>query len=248
VLLTALFAANVAMHTAALGGPSWLLRRGSGLGVEIIVVMIVVITGRVVPMFTRNATRKEAIRSLPALDKAAIFAMIALLLGDAFGVGETWMSRVALVASVLVIARAWHWGTRYTLGHPLCWILHLACGFVAVGLFARFLAQYFPILGSSTTALHALTAGGIGLSTLGMMARVALGHSGRMLVASRTTSIAFVLGTLAAGSRVLGPLFGSSAYLPSMIVSGTLFAAAFGLYLWVYGPILLTPRVDGKAG
>jgi uncharacterized protein involved in response to NO len=148
---------------------------------------------------------------------------------------------------VLVVARAWHWGTRHTLSQPLCWILHLACGFVAVGLFARFVAQYLPVLGAST-ALHALTAGGIGLSTLGMMARVSLGHSGRMLVASRATTVAFLLASLAAVWRVVGPLFGSSAYLPSMIASGTLFSLAFGLYAWVYGPVLLAPRVDGKAG
>jgi hypothetical protein len=47
---------------SALGGPATLLRRGSTVSVEIIVLMIVVITSRFVPMFTRNATRRDEIR------------------------------------------------------------------------------------------------------------------------------------------------------------------------------------------
>jgi uncharacterized protein involved in response to NO len=33
-----------------------------------------------------------------------------------------------------------------------------------------------------------------------------------------------------------------------MIVSGGLFAASFAVFLWVYGPMLVSPRVDGKPG
>jgi uncharacterized protein involved in response to NO len=33
-----------------------------------------------------------------------------------------------------------------------------------------------------------------------------------------------------------------------MLGSGTLFAAGFALFLFVYTPILVAPRVDGKPG
>ncbi len=47
-------------------------------------------------------------------------------------------------------------------------------------------------------AVHALTAGGIGLVTVGMMVRVSMGHSGRKLHAPDSMVLAFILLYLAA--------------------------------------------------
>ncbi len=235
-LLALLFSANSMMHAGALA-------KGSRLGVELVVVMIVVITGRVLPMFTKNTTRLEHIRSHPLLDRAAIGATVLLALADVGGVDETWTDRLALVAGIFVLARMLHWGGRHTLRHPLLWILHAACGFVGLGLLLRFFVPWSP-----STWLHALTAGGIGLATLGMMARVALGHTGRMLVPPKLVVVAFWLCLLAALIRVFGPLAGSAIYLPAMILSGSAFALAFALYLVAYAPMLSAVRVDGRPG
>ena len=55
-------------------------------------------------------------------------------------------------------------------------------------------------------ATHAITAGAIGSLTLGMMARVALGHTGRALAASPPVAAAFVMITAGAAMRVAAPL------------------------------------------
>ena len=47
----------------------------------------------------------------------------------------------------------------------------------------------------------------LGSLTLGMMARVALGHTGRMLEPARSVGVAFALVVLAGALRVLPPLF-----------------------------------------
>jgi uncharacterized protein involved in response to NO len=96
--------------------------------------------------------------------------------------------------------------------------------------------------------LHAFTAGGIGALTLGMMARVSLGHTGRALEPVPLMTLAFIAVNLAALIRVALPLFFPAAYAPGMAVSGLLWMAAFGLFAAIYAPILLRPRVDGKAG
>ena len=57
-----------------------------------------------------------------------------------------------------------------------------------------------------TAALHALTVGGIGGVILGMMTRVALGHTGRPLHAARIIQLAYVLLGFAAILRAFGPL------------------------------------------
>jgi uncharacterized protein involved in response to NO len=53
-------------------------------------------------------------------------------------------------------------------------------------------------------AIHALTIGGIGGLTLGMMTRTARGHTGRPLVADRSDVACYLLVMLSALCRVVG--------------------------------------------
>jgi uncharacterized protein involved in response to NO len=59
---------------------------------------------------------------------------------------------------------------------------------------------------------------------------------------------AFCAINAAVAVRVFVPLLMPSWYLPALIVAGSLWALAFGIYLVVYAPILVSPRVDGKPG
>jgi uncharacterized protein involved in response to NO len=97
-------------------------------------------------------------------------------------------------------------------------------------------------------ARHALTVGGIGVVTLGMMARVALGHTGRPMQPPRLVEWAFVAVNLAAALRVFGPMV-DPARLPVWLdASGGLWLASFLAFLYYYAPILLSPRADGQPG
>lgn len=246
-MLVALFAVNLAMHLGALGiVPAW-IRQGGWVGVDLYIVMILVMTGRIVPMFTRNATRADGIVNSVVFDQLAVGGMVGVLLLDAVGAPEAVVAPVAAATAIAVSGRMWRWGTRHTLRHPLLWILHAGHAWVAIGLGLRALALAVPAVGG-TIALHALTVGAIGSLTLGMMARVAMGHTGRLLAVPPIVAVAFGMMVMAATVRVVAPLFGLAAYLPAMIVSGLLFAAAFAIYLWVYTPILLSPRPDGRPG
>jgi uncharacterized protein involved in response to NO len=81
-----------------------------------------------------------------------------------------------------------------------------------------------------------------------MMARVALGHTGRALRASNAIAIAFVLINIAALLRVLLPI-AMPGWYSGLIYGSTLsWLAAFALFTFVYGPILTTARVDGQEG
>jgi len=81
-----------------------------------------------------------------------------------------------------------------------------------------------------------------------MMARVSLGHTGRPLEPPPIMTLAFVTINLAALARVALPLLFPAAYTRGMDVAGLIWIAAFGLFVAVYGPMLLRPRVDGKPG
>jgi uncharacterized protein involved in response to NO len=101
---------------------------------------------------------------------------------------------------------------------------------------------------SNMLAFHALMAGGIGVLTLGMMARVALGHTGRPLRAPPLVALAFVLVNLAAAVRVVGPML-TLHYTKAVIsAAGALWIAGFVLFMLVFTPILIHARVDSRPG
>jgi uncharacterized protein involved in response to NO len=83
---------------------------------------------------------------------------------------------------------------------------------------------------------------------MAVMTRASLGHTGRALVVSRPTVGAYGLLAAAAGVRVFGPTMLPLPYTGVIVLAAALWTAAFLLFLWVYAPMLLSPRVDGKAG
>jgi uncharacterized protein involved in response to NO len=126
----------------------------------------------------------------------------------------------------------------------LLWILYLGYGWIILGFVLTALSAYAWV--SPSLALHAFTLGGIGVLTLGMMARVSLGHTGRALRASNAMAVAFVLINLAALLRVLVPIALPNGY--NILIYGSILSwlAAFALFMFVYAPILTAPRIDGQ--
>jgi uncharacterized protein involved in response to NO len=233
VVLVALWTADLMVYSQ-----QW-RQRGLVLGVDVVTLLIVIFAGRVLPMFTRNGTAVDSIRSCPRLDALAIASVACVAVVDLALPGTRVAGVASGVASVLVAVRAIHWGTRHALRVPLLWILHAGYAFIPIGLALR------PVSASAGT--HALTVGAVGCVTLGMMSRVALGHTGRLLVVGRPMVAAFGMLVLAAVVRVVGPL-STATYRPSLFVAGSLWTLAFAIYAVVYAPVVTAPRIDGKPG
>jgi len=248
-VLALLFMANVAVHLDALGvAPGWQLR-ATHTAVIVLVLLSAIIAGRVIPMFTRNATGSTRIVSVAWLDIAAIAAIAGYLVFELVAPFSRPATVAAALAGVFVVVRAARWGGVASLRHPLLWILHAGHAWIGIG-FALRVAAMMTTRISTTAATHALTVGAVGSLTLGMMARVSLGHTGRSLVLRPITVAAFALVTLAAVLRVFGPILGASAlaYPTWLALSATAWAAAFALFLAAYLRVLVSPRADGKPG
>lgn len=252
-MLLVLFTANAVMHLDAYflrqsGISPFSYGLGQNLALHVITLMMLVMGARVIPMFTRNATRAQGIASDPMGDRfvLGIFAVAALwdLGGPALLpaqaapiLGLTW-----LFAGCLHFYRMRTWGTRHATA-PLLWILHFSYGAIGLSFVLRGLARlewFVPI----SSAIHLLTVGGVGGLCLGMMTRVSLGHSGRMLVAPRTMSAAFALLVLAALIRVVVPVLFPDWAQQGYQLSGTCWTGAFLLLLHFGLPIWLSPRPD----
>jgi uncharacterized protein involved in response to NO len=88
-------------------------------------------------------------------------------------------------------------------------------------------------------ATHSLAVGGIGGLVLAMIARVSLGHTGRLLQPSKAIVAGFALLLLAGVCRVwLVPFSGQG-----LALSALLWCSAFGAFVWRYTGILLGPRL-----
>jgi uncharacterized protein involved in response to NO len=217
------------------------------VAVDLIVVVLVIITGRIVPLFTRNALADESIRPVPGLSVAAIISVIVVALIEVAAPGGYVMAVAASVAGLLVLGRSVHWGFQKTLGKPILWVLHLGHAWIWLGLFLK-TAAAAGIGIQPSVATHALTAGAIGTLTLGMMARVTLGHTGRPLQVSSMMTIAFVAISASALLRVFGPWLRADLTRTALISSATLWSLAFALYVFGNVRSLITPRPDGKPG
>ena len=207
---------------------------------------MVVMGGRVIPMFTNNGVPGSNATRHALLEKIAP-AMIALLFAaDLLQADSLIMAGLALAAALVHALRLGLWKPWRTLGTPLVWILHAAYAWIVVHLALRGLAalDLFP----ASAATHALTAGAIGGLTLGMMTRTARGHTGRRLITDGFEHSAFLLVQAAALVRVFGGVLLPSAYVASVQLSAVLWAAAFAVYAVRYWPVLTRSRVDGQPG
>jgi uncharacterized protein involved in response to NO len=246
-ILVALWSTDLVMHLDVLGVWPGARRPASYVAVDLVVLMIVVFAARVVPMFTRNATGVQTIRSSPRLDVLAGGSLGVLALLDAASIGGALVAVVGTLAAFLVFARSLHWGFRHALRTPLLWILHAAHLWIPLGLALRAVAAISDRV-PAPVAAHALTVGAIGAMTLGMMARVSLGHTGRPLTPPRTAVVSFALVLVAACVRVLLPLTGWVPYRSTVLTAGALWSLSFGIFAVAYTRTLLSPRIDGRAG
>jgi uncharacterized protein involved in response to NO len=243
ILLLALLAlANAFDHLGSLRADVAAARHAQRAALDLVVLLMCLITGRVTPMFTRNALQRPELRSHPPLELATSASLVLLLLGDVLNWPERTLAVLSALAALLAVARMRRWGGWYALGDPLLWVLHVGALWLPIGLSLRAAVGLTPSIPPGS-AVHALTAGAIGTLSLGMMARVSLGHTGRALRAPRLATVAFVFVIGAGCLRVLAPFLPPSAYLRVLTVAGALWSGAFAAFVVGYAKILCTPRI-----
>ncbi len=244
-LLLALGLVNLAFYAALQGVAPFSASSALAIGLDVVLFIMVVMAGRVVPMFTNNAVPGANARRLPMLEWAALGIVLALLAADL--TGQTGLAAaLAAVAAVAHGLRLALWAPLKTRSQPLLWILHASYAWIVVHLALRAAASLDWV--APNLATHALTIGAIGGLTLGMMTRSALGHSGRPLIAGRAETACYALIQLAAAARVLLPIAVPAAYLMGAALSGVLWSAAFAIFTFAYWPMLTQPRLDGRPG
>ena len=245
-LIVALAAAEVAVHLAELGVAPISARLGLQTALDIVLVVMTVLGGRVIPMFTTNAIRQSSLRRSLLVERAVAVSLAAIVVADLLQLSGVALAAILAFAAAVQGTRAVLWRPWQTFQVPIVWILHVGYLWIPVHLGLRALAETGLV--ASPLATHALTVGAIGALTLGMMTRTARGHTGRPLQAGRAEVAAYALVIAAAVTRVLVPLVLPAAYRDAVIASACMWSAAYAVYAVRYWPVLTRPRIDGKPG
>ena len=242
VLAGLLFAGNAVFHVEAQLGTG----EGYGLraGVAATVMLITVIGGRIIPSFTRNWLVRQLPGPLPApfdrFDLVAIATGACALMVWVLAPVTLATALVCAGAAVLHAARLVRWTGYRTVGEPLVLVLHVAYAFVPLGFALVAVSILRPELLLPSSALHAWTAGAIGLMTLAVMTRASLGHTGQALTASTGIQAIYLAAFVAALARIAAGL--GIAREPLLYVSVAGWVVAFAGFVIVYGPLLTKPR------
>lgn len=247
-LLLAMTVANGFMHWAALTGDGALQARVSAAMVMLVTLLMTVMAGRVVPMFTANGTGTPRVPAITWLERLALAAMLSSVIASILQplLPSTAVALVFFTAAGAHAVRGLRWRLWVTFRTPLVWSLHLSYLCIPLGLLLYGLAA----VGLSITqsqAIHALTVGAMGLMILAMIARVSLGHTGRPLRAGVSMGVAFALLFVAFLIRVFGSYWIDS-YGTVIIAAAALWAVGYGCFVLRYLPVLTRPRVDGMPG
>lgn len=232
-VLVALSFAGIAVHL----WPTVAFLRGA---VDVVTVLLVMVGARVIPFFTARTLPAVGVTDAPQrLGNASVIAVVVALVAGWVAPHAAWPGWLAVGAALALVARMAYWKPWRTLRVPLLWILHAGYLWIAIALALR--VTPFP----PAATLHAMTMGALGSLAIGMMTRVALGHSGRPLHADRWMVTAFVLVATAVLPRIMYPLLPFNAGRVALFAAATLWVTGFLVYFVRFIPIMVTRRPTG---
>ncbi|QTR48312.1 NnrS family protein [Thiothrix litoralis] len=245
--------ANIAFYLGLLGYWPEGVSVGLYSGFYIILGLIFTMGRRVIPFFIeRGVGCPFTARNDVWVDRLSLLLFLVFAIADvvALATGNALAGLLsgvlALVQVVLHSFRLLGWYHPNIWGKPLLWSLYLAYGWLIAGFLLKFA---YLASGGVPVWIHAFSYGGIAMMTVGMMSRVALGHTGRD-VAEPPTILAVIFLLLFAGAfiRVLNIWLVPEFYAMWILSAQFLWIAAFVLFLWHYAPMLIKPRIDGRYG
>ena len=223
-------------------------------GLYLMIALIFTMGRRVIPFFIErgvgvsfkaNNTRWVDRSSLVLFLLFAITDLIAMTQGNQALAGMA--AALALVQIPLHGWRLYGWYHAAIWQKPLLWVLYVAYAWLVLGFGLKFLSWSTGL--SPWLAVHAFAYGGIGMMTLGMMARVILGHTGRN-VFEPPALVGKIFTILFAGAcvRILAVWALPQWHWWWIVIAQCLWMLAFGLFIWLYAPMLIKPRVDKRYG
>ncbi|TNG03054.1 MAG: NnrS family protein, partial [Gammaproteobacteria bacterium] len=218
-------------------------RIGLYSGIYLIIALIFVMGRRVMPFFIEKGVDYPVqLKNRQWLDVSSLVLFLAFWIADLVRPDTLPVALLALALLVLHAIRLVGWYTPGIWKKPLLWVLYVGYGWLVTGFALKAAVVFIGI--SPFLPLHAFAYGGIGMITLGMMARVTLGHTGRNVFDPPPVLLFWMFALLLCGAviRVLLPLLDPAHYMAWIGLSQGLWIIAFTLFLTIFLPMLIRPR------
>jgi uncharacterized protein involved in response to NO len=213
---------------------------GIRIGIAGVIMLISLVGGRIVPSFTRNWLARRDNGRMPApfsrFDVATIAISLAALALWVALPDNVVTGGALIIAAIMQAVRLARWAGERTIADRLVLVLHAGYAFVSIGFAVVGASALYPLVVPASVGIHAWTAGAIGLMTLAVMSRATLGHTGQQLSAGGGTQAVYLLALSSALLRMLAGFDGS---MVAMGAAGIAWAAAFGGFVLLYGPLLV---------
>lgn len=247
-ILSFMSIANALMHWGVLSGDTRYVQQGSYSMIMLVSLVMSIIGGRIIPMFTANGTKTKKVPAIAWLEQLSIISMVLMVLIfiTQAVLPKPFIAGLAFAACVSHFFRFFRWRFWVTFRVPLVWSLHLSYVCIPVGLLLLSAHYAFDVL-TLAQAMHVLTIGGMGTMILSMISRVSLGHTGRPLIVGTLMSAAYGLVFVSAVVRTFGGALVEN-YQVVMACSIFAWAAGYGAFIVRYLKVLTRARVDGRAG
>ncbi len=246
--LTLLLLGNLLFYLGVLGIFADGLRWGLYTGLYIVLSLVLMMARRVIPFFIEKGVGYTVtLTNRRWVDIGSLILMLIFLVVEVYIPMPLVSACTALLLFLLHALRMAGWYTPGIWSKPLLWVLYLAYGWIVLGFAFKGLSYFMSI--NPMLAVHAFAYGGIGMMTIGMMARVALGHTGRNVFAPPAILLwVFLVFFIGSVTRVLLPLIAPAWYTLWIGVSQVSWIMAFALFSFIYTPMLIKPRIDGCYG
>ncbi|MFN8576477.1 MAG: NnrS family protein [Candidatus Sericytochromatia bacterium] len=246
ILFGLLFTGNSLIHLETLGLLNDVSRKGLMLGLSTIIMIITVIGGRVFPFFKQKAVENSTVKTIPVIEKLVFFSTFIFILTNTFFEMSYINSIICIFTGLLHLIRFYFWNPIQTRKVPILWILFIGYFWMTLAFILKGVSIFYEIPVSPSS--HLFTIGSIGILIYGMITRVSLGHTGRIIKADKTIILSYILLNLATILRVFIPLISIERYSLAILDSSLLWIIAFSLFVFKYSRILISPRPDGKEG
>lgn len=213
--------------------------------------VVFLVAHRMIPFFSQSVLI-DYMMVRPAWGPPAMFLCVAgHALLELAGL-SAWRFLADAPLAMAALHHSWIWQFRRSFHARLLAMLHIAFLWLGIGM-ALYTVQSLMLLVTGVdylgrAPLHAL---GIGFFTgmvVAMASRVTLGHSGRALEANDLTWAVLLGVNIAALLRILAEF--SSAGVAGILnaLAAAIWLVSFLLWIWLYAPMYLRPRVDRQPG
>lgn len=246
--LLILLIGNAIFYAGLLGWMDDGVTIGLYTGLYMIVSLILLMGRRVIPFFIeKKGAGEKNIVNHQWVDISSLILVLIFLVFEVYWPLPMLAGMTALLLFALHLFRMFGWHHSSIWREPMLWVLYVGYGWIVFAFLLRGLNLFIGM--SPMFAIHAFAIGGVGMITFGMMARVSLGHTGRDVYDyPKPVVLVFVLIALSAFTRVIVPMLMPAYYSVVIALSQGFWILAAMVFVYIYAPYLVKPRVDGRYG